>query len=96
MLNDKARNTSYERSISNRISQGYDTVLDIGTGSGLLSLYAKHSGAKSTFACEFSAEMAFIADKVFSKNNAKDIILRPAHSTSLQVPRDLPHRVKVC
>ncbi|XP_063982952.1 uncharacterized protein LOC135165513 isoform X2 [Diachasmimorpha longicaudata] len=95
MLNDRNRNTCYERAISNRISQGYNTVLDIGTGSGLLSLYAKDSGSERVYACELSTEMSFIADKVFSTNNSTDITLLPQHSTSIEIPRDIPQKVKL-
>ncbi|XP_011311279.1 uncharacterized protein [Fopius arisanus] len=95
MLNDRVRNTRYERAISNKISQGYTTVLDIGTGSGLLSLYARDSGALRVFACELSTEMSLIAAKVFSRNNSNDITLLPQHSTALQVPKDIIQRVRL-
>lgn len=36
MLNDSKRNLAYKKAISDRINQGYKTVLDIGCGSLLL------------------------------------------------------------
>ena len=36
MLNDRVRNGKFEKAIENRVKNGCDTVLDIGTGTGLL------------------------------------------------------------
>ena len=36
MLNDNNRNESYREAIIKTIKQGYDSVLDIGTGTGIL------------------------------------------------------------
>ncbi|XP_076642269.1 protein arginine N-methyltransferase 9 isoform X2 [Halictus rubicundus] len=95
MLNDKQRNNAFECAIRRKISQGYDTVLDIGTGTGLLSLYAQSADAKKVYACEYSVAMIKIAEKVFESNNAKDIILLPKLSTDLTIPNDITERVKL-
>lgn len=36
MLNDRVRNEAYRGAITAAVKAGYDTVLDIGTGTGLL------------------------------------------------------------
>lgn len=36
MLNDLTRNESYEQAILKKIRSGFETVLDIGTGTGVL------------------------------------------------------------
>ena len=36
MLNDRVRNSKFEKAIENRVKNGCDTVLDVGTGTGLL------------------------------------------------------------
>ncbi|XP_076630851.1 protein arginine N-methyltransferase 9 isoform X2 [Colletes latitarsis] len=95
MLNDKRRNNAFENAIHKRISQGYDTVLDIGTGTGLLSLYAQNAGAKKIYACECSTVMIKIAEKVFETNDAKGIILLPKFSIDLTIPTDITERVKL-
>ncbi|KAL6265295.1 hypothetical protein P5V15_002075 [Pogonomyrmex californicus] len=95
MLNDKQRNNAFEQAIRKRISQGYDTVLDVGTGTGLLSLYAKSAGATKIYACECSEAMTLIAKEVFESNNATDIKLIPKLSFDLKVPEDIPERVKL-
>ncbi|CAL7948435.1 unnamed protein product [Xylocopa violacea] len=95
MLNDKHRNNAFAYAIRKRISQGYDTVLDVGTGTGLLSLYAQNAGAKKIYACECSPAMLNIAQKVFETNDAKNIILLPKFSSDLIIPTDIPERVKL-
>ncbi|XP_029166263.1 protein arginine N-methyltransferase 9-like [Nylanderia fulva] len=95
MLNDKCRNNAFEKAICKRINQGYDTVLDVGTGTGLLSLYAKAAGATKVYACECSEIMALIAKNVFESNNATDIKLIPKLSFDLKIPIDISERVKL-
>ncbi|CAK9806939.1 Protein arginine N-methyltransferase 9 [Anthophora quadrimaculata] len=95
MLNDKSRNSAFEYAIRKRISQGYNTVLDVGTGTGLLSLYAKNAGAKRIYACECSPVMLKIAEKVFQTNDAEDITLLPKFSSDLIIPTDITDRVKL-
>ncbi|XP_025263175.1 protein arginine N-methyltransferase 9 isoform X2 [Camponotus floridanus] len=95
MLNDKWRNNAFERAIRKRINQGYDTVLDVGTGTGLLSLYAKAAGATKVYACECSEIMTLIAKEVFESNNATDIKLIPKLSFDLKIPMDISERVKL-
>lgn len=36
MLNDDNRNQSFRKAISNKIKKGHNSILDIGTGTGLL------------------------------------------------------------
>lgn len=95
MLNDRRRNNAFDRAISKRISEGYDTVLDVGTGTGLLSLYAKDAGAKKVYACECSEVMTIIAREVFESNFAEDIKLIPKLSFDLEIPTDIPERFVV-
>lgn len=92
MLNDRNRNHAYNLAIMKKIALGYDTVLDIGTGTGLLSLYAHYSGAKNVYACEYSPVMCDIAGQVFSRNGADNIKLIHKASTDLIIPEDLPER----
>ena len=63
MLNDKVRNLAYLRAIQNAVkSIGPDcTVLDIGGGTGLLSIYAVLSGCKHVYCCELNRDLADVA-----------------------------------
>jgi len=62
------RNSKFRRAIHNKIKKGCRTVLDVGTGTGLLSLYAAEAGAERVYACEAAEVMAVTAADVFSVN----------------------------
>ncbi|XP_051165177.1 protein arginine N-methyltransferase 9-like [Leptopilina boulardi] len=95
MLNDKQRNHAFDKAIRKKIALGYDLVLDIGTGTGLLSLYAQDAGAVKIFACESSSTMSEIARNVFHENNASAVKLISKMSTDLKIKEDIPERVKL-
>lgn len=67
MLNDRNRNAAYRAAIECAVRTGPKDmrVLDIGTGSGLLALYAHQAGAKHVFACDDNPLMAGIAHHSF-------------------------------
>ena len=81
MLNDKGRNDAFKEAVGDVI-QSFPTgsevkILDIGAGSGLLSLYAAEASTNaninaSIIACEASAPIAEIASKVLSLNKASN------------------------
>ena len=96
MLNDKKRNTSYKQAISKAIAKGYDIVLDVGSGTGILSMFAVESGAKEVYACEMSKTMYDMAQDVLKANNMESAV-RMVHkkSTELTIGDDIPHRVSL-
>ena len=85
MLNDEMRNNAFKKAIQRKIDEGYDRVLDIGTGSGLLTLYAlQNPNLKAITACEENEVMSCIAGDVFSANGCKHKIeLVPKSSLDL-------------
>ena len=54
MLNDTERNLRFEAAIEKSVREGGRTVLDLGAGTGLLSLMAARAGADRVYACEAS------------------------------------------
>ncbi|XP_033631309.1 protein arginine N-methyltransferase 9-like isoform X2 [Asterias rubens] len=96
MLNDKKRNACYQTAITKAITQGHNTVLDIGSGTGILSMFAVQSWAKSVFACEESKEMVRLSHDVLAANQMQDKIhLLNKLSTDMSVPEDIPNRVSL-
>ncbi|XP_049788767.1 protein arginine N-methyltransferase 9-like isoform X3 [Schistocerca nitens] len=94
MLNDSSRNKAYRDAIIKKVSQGFNSVLDIGTGTGILSLFAVEGGAKEVFSCDVSETMINIAEKVISANNASGKIhLINKMSSDIRIPEDIPNRV---
>lgn len=61
MLKDKTRTRAYQRAIEESPDQFKDKiVLDIGCGTGILSIFAARAGAKHVYAIEY-AEIALFA-----------------------------------
>lgn len=85
MINDYKRNNAYREAILKHISNGYDIILDIGTGTGLLSLFASEGKFKSIQACEYSKTMFNIAKNVFVANHCESINLLNTSSLDIEV-----------
>lgn len=98
MLNDARRNDAFEAAIIAAIARaGPDArVLDIGTGSGLLSMMAARAGALSVTACEMVPIIADMARTIIAKNGYADrVAVHTAPSTQLQVGTHLDARADI-
>eukprot|EP00928_Gymnodinium_smaydae_P062499 TRINITY_DN46352_c0_g1_i1.p1 TRINITY_DN46352_c0_g1~~TRINITY_DN46352_c0_g1_i1.p1 ORF type:complete len:835 (+),score=89.14 TRINITY_DN46352_c0_g1_i1:46-2505(+) len=88
MLNDHDRNLFYWRSLESLPVEGR-RVLDLGAGTGLLSLMAARLGAKSVLAIDESADMAEVVRWSAQHSELADTITAVAgHSTSVTIPED--------
>ncbi|KAM9330454.1 protein arginine N-methyltransferase 9 [Gastrophryne carolinensis] len=96
MLNDKKRNLMYQKAIEKAVQAGCKTVLDIGTGTGILSMFAKKAGASRVYACELSRTMYDLAGEVLTTNQMeKDINLLHMKSHDIQIPEHIPEKVSL-
>src|SRR5882672_6266201 len=94
MMGDSKRNETYEAAIR-RAAPG-KSVLDIGTGAGLLALMAARAGAAKVTTCESVGLMAARAREIIAQNGLSDrITVIPKTSTDMAVPRDMPERAEV-
>lgn len=94
MMNDRPRNDAYQAVIS-RLVPG-KRVLDIGTGTGLLSMMAARAGAKSVTTCESVALIAERAREIIALNGfANRIAVVARRSTDLVIGTDLAERAQV-
>jgi type II protein arginine methyltransferase len=94
MMDDSKRNETYEAAIR-RAAPG-KSVLDIGTGAGLLALMAARAGATKVTTCESVGLMAARAREIIAQNGLSDrITVIPKTSTDMAVPRDMPERAEV-
>ncbi|XP_062852291.1 protein arginine N-methyltransferase 9 [Trichomycterus rosablanca] len=96
MLNDHRRNRKYQLAIQRAVQEGCSTVLDIGTGTGILGMCAKKAGASEVYACELSKTMYELACEVVSANSMADSIkILHMKSMEMQIPKDIPSRVSL-
>lgn len=81
MMRDMDRNNLYDQSIGKLIDhfakehERNPIILDIGTGTGLLSMFSARRGAEFVFGVEMFDAMAAIAERVVSANDFADKIL---------------------
>lgn len=98
MLNDVRRNDAFEAAIIAALNEtGPDArVLDIGTGSGLLSMMVARAGAQSVTACEMVPIIADMARQIIADNGYSDrITVHTAPSTELKVGEHLDERADI-
>ncbi len=95
MLADVERNDAYQEAIEKVITKD-SRVLDIGTGSGLLSMMAARAGAKQIIACELHERLAATAKKITEANGFGEVIkVYSKKSTQLVVGEEIPEKVDV-
>jgi hypothetical protein len=94
MMNDVPRNSLYDEAIRRTVPGR--SVLDIGTGAGLLAMMAARAGARWVATCEQAPWIAAKAGEVIAANGLSDRIkLIPKRSTDLRIGVDLPDRAEV-
>lgn len=89
MLRDEPRNAAFDAAIRRAVTPGTH-VLDIGAGSGLLSMMAARAGAGRVVACEENPAIADSARRIVAANGYADRIrVVTGNSTELELESDL-------
>lgn len=95
MMNDTVRNDAYEKALKTALQNG-GSVLDIGSGSGLLAMMAARHGATTVTTCE---EVEMVAEKakiIIQRNGFADQIHAINKlSTKLVVGQDIAERADI-
>ena len=95
MINDADRNRCYLEAINQAVKPN-DLVLDIGAGSGLLSMMASDAGASRVIACELVIPIANKAQDIVRKNGfTEKISVFGMKSTDLTVGIEMPRKADV-
>jgi len=93
MLADAGRNDAFAQALARQVRPGM-TVLDVGSGSGLLAMMAARAGAAHVYAVEGIGELAEVAREVVGANGFADrITVLDGRSTELRIGAELPERV---
>jgi len=90
MIRDRVRTEAFCRSIESVVRPG-DVVLDVGAGSGILSLFAARAGAARVYAVE-ATTVALLAEALAAANGVDETV-RVIHADIMEV--ELPERVDV-
>ncbi|WP_428240313.1 50S ribosomal protein L11 methyltransferase [Gynuella sp.] len=95
MLNDGQRNQAFQRAIES-VDMRDKTVLDIGTGTGLLSMLAARNGASHVYACEVNPDVARMAAEIVANNGYSDrVTVINKLSTELVPGVDVPKDIDI-
>lgn len=90
MVSDGPRNRDYERALQKVIGPD-SVVLDIGAGTGLLSMMAARAGAAQVISCEANPAMAALATDIVAGNGyAARIKILPKSSFQIDPGKDFP------
>src|SRR5512132_1946794 len=88
MIRDRVRTEAFRRAIASVVRPG-DIVLDVGAGSGILSMFAARAGAARVYAVERTT-VAVLAQELAAANGVAEIV-RVIHGEVMDV--ELPERV---
>lgn len=92
MVRDQARTEAYQRAILENKQLFQDKiVMDVGAGTGILSLFAKQAGAREVFAVEASPMVEVLREIV--ELNDPEKVIKVVHGKAEEV--ELPEGVKV-
>ena len=95
MVHDQLRNEAYRDAIRARVTDGM-SVLEIGTGTGLLAMLAVEAGAGHVTTCEDVPEIAERARQIIARNGFQDrITVLNKNSRNLKVGTDLPEKADI-
>jgi type II protein arginine methyltransferase len=98
MLNDVRRNDAFEAAIEKVVTERGTAaqILDIGTGSGLLSMMAARAGATNIVTCEAVPVIAETAKRIVERNGFADrIAVINKTSSELLVGQDIEARADI-
>ena len=90
MIRDRVRTEAFMHAIGSVVRPG-DIVLDVGAGSGILSVFAARAGAARVYAVE-QTSVAVLAQELAAANGVAEIV-RVIHGDVMDV--ELPERVDV-
>lgn len=88
-LFDTKRTSAFKRAIKKTVRPG-DVVVDAGSGTGVLAMFAADAGAKKVFALELDENNAKVLQRIFAANGYGDRIrVIQGDATTLKLPENV-------
>lgn len=94
MLSDKVRTETFRKSILESVSPG-DIVADVGTGTGVLALFASQAGAKHVYAIE-RTDIINIAMAISKKNAVHNITFIKGDAAKIKLRKKCDVLISEC
>lgn len=87
MIQDEERNEAYYRALQKLIVPNQSTVLDVGSGTGLLSMFAASLGAKKVTAVELNVALSEVSREIMEINGftEDDVDIINIHTKDLDI-----------
>jgi type II protein arginine methyltransferase len=98
MMNDARRNAAWDAALRRAIRPGM-TVLEIGTGAGMLALMAARAGAEKVVTCEYNPVAAHMACELAARNGYTEriqVVTRRSQALMIGEELDRPADLLVC
>ena len=93
-LHDTARTRMWKEAIEQTVKPG-DVVIDAGSGTGILGLFAAMAGAKKVYCIELHPRFVKLIEHLAVKNGKEDVI-EVMHADATTVTFDEPADVLIC
>ena len=90
---DQKRTDAFRKAIFKTVKRDH-VVLDAGTGSGIMALFAAKAGAKKVYAVEIASDVATIAKKNFQANKFSNIVVLKKDLKKIQLS-DVSEKIDV-
>ena len=88
-LIDEERTAAFKAAIEKTVRRG-DIVVDAGSGTGVMAMFAADAGAKKVYALEFDENNIKVLQKIFSANGYGDRIqVIQGDATTLKLPENV-------
>jgi predicted RNA methylase len=84
-LIDAKRTSAFKNAIENSVKPG-DIVVDMGTGTGVLAMFAAKMGAKKVYAIENDPKNVMTLHKTFKLNGYNNIVVIEGDVTKINLP----------
>lgn len=95
MLSDMIRNLHFKNALEEIIDQN-SIVADVGTGTGVLAIWASMAGAKKVYAIEKDRQIFKVASRLVEENKLNNIILINADAKKVILPEKVDIIVSEC